>query len=279
VTWWCSARGLPWDWSWKAYPGAWILALGMLTAYGLSLRCLRRRQQDPGGSPLRFVLGVSVLWLAVDWPIGLLGAGYLLSAHMLQHIMLTLVAPPLLLAGTPAELARALLGARWRWRTARALARPLPALLLFNAVMILTFVPAVVDAAMPSQLGAFSVEMAWLASAVVMWAPVLGPLPELRTLGGPSAMAYLFLQSLLPTIPSSFLTFGRFPLYRVYELAPRVWTGLSASSDQQIAGVVMKLGGGLVLWGYIAWIFFSAYAAEQRAARLASALDGGGERR
>lgn len=267
MTWWCSATGLPWDWTWKAFPGAWIVVGAMLAAYGILLRRLRRR----GGlaawqrrSEARFVLGVAVVWVAVDWPLGLLGAGYLLSAHMLQHVLLTLVAPPLLLTGTPPELARMILGAGWRMRVARAITRPVPALVLYNAVLVLTFVPAVVDAAMPTQLGSFAVDMAWLATALVMWSPVLAPLPEIRTLPAPLAMAYLFLQSLVPTIPASFLTFGRFSLYGVYELAPRVWDGLSASADHQIAGLVMKIGGGLVLWGFIAWIFFTWYAAEGR---------------
>jgi len=281
MTWWCSARGLPWDWSWKAYPGAWLLALGLLGTYWLALRRLRRRAASGylgGGLPGRYVLGVIVLWLAVDWPIGLLGAGYLLSAHMLQHIMVTLVAAPLLLSGTRPEVARMLLGTGWRMRLARRITRPLPAMLLYNGILVLTFVPGVVDAAMPTQVGSFAVEMAWFASALVMWTPVLAPLPELRTLSGVSAMAYLFLQSIAPTVPASFLTFGRFPLYAVYELAPRVWTELSASADQRIAGLTMKLGGGLVLWGYIAWIFFSAHAAEQRLTASRPILPGEGAR-
>lgn len=279
MTWWCSARGLPWEWSWRAYPGAWLLAFGMLAAHSLSLRRLRRRvraSSAQGKLRARFAIGAAVVWLAVDWPLGLLGTGYLLSAHMVQHILLTLVAAPLLLTGTPPELARHVLGTGLRWRFARALTRPLPAILLYNGVLILTFVPSVVDAAMPSQLGAFLVEMVWLVSALVMWSPVLAPLPELRTLSGLSAMAYLFIQSLAPTIPASFLTFGRFPLYGVYELAPRVWTGLSATSDHRIAGLIMKLGGGLVLWGYIAWIFFATHDAERRLSRPATDVRSGG---
>ncbi|GIU98392.1 MAG: hypothetical protein KatS3mg014_0008 [Actinomycetota bacterium] len=267
MNWWCSARGLPWDWTWKAFPGAWILVGAMLAAYWVPLRRLRPRSEPPSPQrpyAVRFVLGVVVVWVAVDWPLGLLGAGYLLSAHMVQHILLTLVAAPLLLAGTPPELARMLLGTGRRMRIARAVTRPVPALVLYNAVLILTFVPAVVDAAMPTQLGSFAVEMAWLASALVMWSPVMAPLPEIRTLSAPGAMVYLFLQSLAPTIPASFLTFGRFPLYGVYELAPRVWNGLSAGADHRIAGLVMKIGGGLVLWGFITWIFFTWYASESR---------------
>jgi putative membrane protein len=76
-------------------------------------------------------------------------------------------------------------------------------------------------------------------------------------------MIYLFLQSLVPTIPASFLTFGRSPLYPVYETFPRIW-GLSALNDQLMAGLIMKLIGGFILWGVIAAIFFRWAAREQR---------------
>jgi putative membrane protein len=76
-------------------------------------------------------------------------------------------------------------------------------------------------------------------------------------------MGYLFLQSLVPTIPASFMTLGSTPLYKIYETFPRLW-GIDVMSDQIIAGLIMKLGGGLILWGFIAWIFFSWYAEDQR---------------
>ena len=91
----------------------------------------------------------------------------------------------------------------------------------------------------------------------------MSPLPELPALSPPGQMLYLFLQSLAPTIPASFLTFGRTPLYRIYETFPRIW-GISALDDQLIAGLIMKLVGGLLLWIVIAAIFFRWFAQEQR---------------
>ena len=77
------------------------------------------------------------------------------------------------------------------------------------------------------------------------------------------AMGYLFLQSLVPTIPASFLTLGDDPLYKIYETFPRLW-GISAHTDQVLAGFIMKFGGGFILWGAIAWVFFTWYGDEQR---------------
>ena len=86
---------------------------------------------------------------------------------------------------------------------------------------------------------------------------------EVARLVAPLRMAFLFLQSVVPTIPASFLTFGSHPLYRRYESLPKLW-GLTALNDQLIAGLIMKLGAGLMLWGLIAVIFFRWAAAEER---------------
>ena len=102
-----------------------------------------------------------------------------------------------------------------------------------------------------------------LLSALVMWWPVMSPLPELPALSPPGQMFYLFLQSLLPTIPASFLTFGHSLLYPVYGTFPRIWN-ISALTDQLLAGLTMKLVGGLILWGYIGVIFFRWHAREER---------------
>ena len=79
---------------------------------------------------------------------------------------------------------------------------------------------------------------------MVMWWPVVSPLPEMPPLTPPAQMLYLFLQSLAPTIPASFLTFGQTPLYPIYETFPRIW-GISALTDQLMAGLIMKLVGGV----------------------------------
>ena len=62
-----------------------------------------------------------------------------------------------------------------------------------------------------------------LLSSIVVWMPILSPLPEVPRLFPPLAMFYLFLQSVVPTVPASFLTFGKTPLYHVYATFPRLW--------------------------------------------------------
>ena len=75
-------------------------------------------------------------------------------------------------------------------------------------------------------------------------------------------MVFLFLQTIVPTVPASFLTFGDHPLYRRYETLPKLW-GLSALDDQLIAGLIMKIGAGLLLTALIAVIFFRWVATDE----------------
>jgi putative membrane protein len=89
--------------------------------------------------------------------------------------------------------------------------------------------------------------------------PVVGPFPELQI--GPLAKAiYLFMQSLVPTIPAAWLTFAEGAVYETYDQPVRVW-GLSVQHDQQLAGAIMKTGGGIFLWTIIIFLFFKRFAA------------------
>jgi putative membrane protein len=202
-----------------------------------------------------FLGGVAVLLVGASWPLHDLAESYLYSMHMVQHLLFAFIAAPLLLAGTPAWMWRALLrpvAVRIVWST---LTRPVVALIVANGVLLLTHWPEVVTLSVRSELAHFSLHTLLLGSAVVMWWPVLSPLPELPSLPPPGQMLYLFLQSLAPTIPASFLTFGTAPLYPIYAGFPRIW-GIDVLSDQLIAGLAMKLVGGAILWVVIAFVFF-----------------------
>jgi putative membrane protein len=111
-----------------------------------------------------------------------------------------------------------------------------------------------VDLSVRSELVHFSVHVLLFGASIVVWWPILSPLPERPALTPPAQLLFLFFQSLAPTIPASFLTFGHALLYPIYGTFPRIW-GLSALDDQLIAGLLMKIGGGLILWGFIVVIF------------------------
>jgi putative membrane protein len=251
--------------AWHVHPDVWLLFGSIIAAY---LIAGRRHERATGEAPeprkrRLFLLGMGVLWLGADWPIHDLAERYLYSMHMTQHLLFTLVAAPILIAGMPVWLLRELLGPAPIRRIFRFMTRPLVALIFFNAVLLFTHWPDVVAASVGSELVHLGLHVLIVTSALVMWWPVMSPLPEMPSLPPPGQMLYLFLQSLAPTIPASFLTFGHRPLYPVYATFPRIW-GIDALTDQLIAGLIMKLLGGLLLWGVIAVIFFRWYNQEQR---------------
>lgn len=256
MTWWCSATGEPWTWAWKAYPGVWLFVLALAVAYW----AVRREEPALQRGPARrhtgwFAAALFSIWLALDWPIGALGAGYLTSFHTITYILLVMVAAPSLILSIPEDqLARWCQGgvmAKPLW----LLARPWFALSLFNLIVLATHMPAIVDGLMVTQVGAFGVDLAWLVAGFALWWPVMGP-PDVVRMKRPMKMAYLFASTLLPIIPSAFLTFADYPLYATYELAPRIFPVLTARSDQQVAGLLMKIVGDLPVWFGFGVIFF-----------------------
>jgi putative membrane protein len=253
---------------WHPHPDVWALVVVLGSSYALAIRrigpqrvhaierVVTRRQLT------FFVGGLAVMWLAADWPLHDVAEGRLYSAHMTQHLLLSLVVPPLLMLGTPDWMWRAVLGRRGI-AVARILTKPLIALAAFNIVIAVSHIPNLVTLSATSEPFHFAMHALLFGTAVMMWSPVLNPLIELPKLSYPARMFYLFLQSLVPTVPASFLTFGHTVLYHVYDKEPRMW-GISAITDQRAAGLIMKLVGGAVLWTVIAWYFFKWSTIEER---------------
>ena len=266
---------------WHLHLDVWVLVAAIGLLYLLAVRRERDRRPSDAEAPAEpvvtrrqvgaFAGGLVTLLVASDWPIHDLAEGYLYSVHMVQHLLFTLVAAALLLVGTPAWMARRLLGIgdgagppTRRLRVLRVLSRPLAGLAQFNLVLVLSHWPLVVEATVRYHPLHFVAHAVLLVSAVLMWMPVASPLREVPRATPPMQMLYLFLQTVVPTVPASFLTFGRHPLYKVYETFPRLWD-ISALTDQQTAGLIMKIGGGFFLWTVIAVIFFRWYAREEEA--------------
>jgi putative membrane protein len=245
----------------NAHPETWVVIVALLGGYLYALSAWGPTLA-PGRRPatrsqrLCFYLGIAALWVAGDYPVHDLAEGWLFSVHMVQHTAFQLVAAPLLLLGTPGWLLRKLLSPRWLFSTVRVITRPLPALLLMNGYIAVSHVPAFVNLTVHNGLFHFFAHVLLMAFALVMWWPVVSPLPELPHLSYPGRMAYLFGHSIIPTVPASFLTFAGAPLYSAYVELPRIWAWLDPVQDQQIAGLLMKIGGGLLLWAVIAALFF-----------------------
>lgn len=251
------------------HPTVWLLIAVFAGGYWWLVRRGEAAGRHTTASQRRlWFAGVLVMWLAADWPMHDLAEARLFSVHMVQHTLLSLVVPPLLLQGTPEWLARRILSPKPVFAVVSRLARPLPALVLFNAWIVFTHWPAMVDLTLRSEPGHFALHTGLMVTATLMWMPVLSPLPEIRRLPPLAQMVYLFLQSIVPTVPASFLTLSDGVLYKRYATFPRLW-GMTAIGDQRVAGVFMKLVGGFILWGFIAQRWFAWANREQVADREA----------
>jgi cytochrome c oxidase assembly factor CtaG len=286
MQWWCSALGTPWSWTWRPYPGVWLFVLALL----LGCHALRRRAQRPPGRKHAHVvwlgLGVALVWVALDWPVGALG-GYLASAHMTQFLLLALTSPPLILLGIypaagfhdvapgpaamgdPAGL-NAVQGwagrpASWRGPAGRVLGHPLVAIAIFGAVVILTHIPVVTDRLMPSQAGSFAIDIAWLAGGLLFWWPVVSP-GRPAWFGTPLRIVYLFANMVLMTAPGAMITFSELPIYATFELAPPI-PGITPINDQRLAGLNMRAGAALASLLAISILFVRWNRDEERQMR------------
>jgi putative membrane protein len=251
ISWWCTALARPWSWQWIPYPGVWLVSLLPMVFYA---RAVHRHESKTGWKrQAQFFAGMLVFWIASDWPLGTLGAGYLASAHMVQFILYTLVAAPLILLGTPEWMARHLLRRLHLERTAVWLGTSVVTTgAIYNVVLLTTHAPATVQVLRTNQLGSFAMDMIWILVGLMLWLPVLSPLPEGRARSTFTKMAYLFVTtSVVAVIPASFLTFTSMPIYGIYELAPRIGS-MTAVEDQQLAGIVMKIVTVPIVWGTVA---------------------------
>src|ERR1700712_2351374 len=197
VQWWCSARGIPWTWSWQAYPGVWIAVLALGAAYARWSRPAEvesaRAHAVSDGRRIGGWIGVALVWASLDWPGGPLGTGYLASVHAAQFLALAMAAPPLLLRGIDGDRIRALLARNGiAAKIIIAVTTPLLAMLAFTIVMLSTHAPGVVDTLMRTQLGAFALDLAWFVSGLAFWWPVVVELPVRVHFGPPMRMLYLF---------------------------------------------------------------------------------------
>lgn len=270
MDWWCSSTRQVWDWTPKPYIGSFII-VGLLIAFAIWWR--RRGREEPvalSGRPIRseirgtsrgrsiaFVLGALGLWIVLDWPLAALGAGYLATAQMIRQIFTIMVIAPLLLFATPPEMAVRFIGWGRRLTVLSRIARPGFAIPFVVATLVLINVPLVSDPLLPTMYGSFVMDALWICAGFVLWMPVQCPHPGVRRLTGGAAMAYLIGQSVVPVFPGFFMTWANFPLFRTYELAPRVIEGFGPVDDQQTAAAILQVGGMVLLWLQISYRFLS----------------------
>jgi putative membrane protein len=242
--------------------------IALQAAYLLCVGPYRARFHDasPVGlwRQVSFSQGILVLLLALASPLDDLADHYLFTAHMIQHLLLTLMAVPLLLAGTPGWLLRDALRAGRLLGFVVKVRHPLLAFGTFNLVFALAHVPGVYELALASEPLHIAEHLVFLLTAAIMWLPILSPLKELPTYPPLGQVLYLFLQTVPASLVGALLAHASSPYYATYVLAPRL-TSLSPLEDQQLGGLIMWVGSGVYFLLATAVVFF-AWASREEAA-------------
>lgn len=210
---------------------------------------------------LLFALGDLLLFLTLVGPLDFLGDDYMFSAHMLEHLLLILAVPPLMLLGLPEKPLRSFLRLPLVGGVERFLRRALVAWILMVGTMYAWHVPVLYNAALASENIHILEHMTMLVTGTIFWWPVFTPVKELRLPPFP-ALIYIFLAMSANMILGVLLTFaplGYYPTYMrssdgsgVFKLIRTVW-GIDAQADLQLGGVIMWVFGGLMFfWSLMA---------------------------
>jgi putative membrane protein len=254
--------------TWTGFSIHWSTVLGCVGLAAWYEWGARLAAKDPSlGTPptqaqrARFVGALVIMLLSLNGPLHDLSDSFLFSAHMVQHLVLTLVVPPLLISGTPASLFRPALRSRAVAAVARVIARPAFGFVAFNVVIAAWHVPTLYNYALAHHPVHILQHLTFLVVAVLMWWPLLSPLPELPRLSYPMQLLYCFLMTIPMSIVAIYIALADSILYPAYASAPRVWQ-ISPMQDQLIGGLVMWIPGGLFFAAVMAVVFFKWSAAD-----------------
>lgn len=201
-----------------------------------------------------FWLGALVIFFALVSPLDEIGDKYLFSVHMVQHLLLTIVGPPLLLLGIPEVVLKPLLRKRFILPIAKVLLNPFVAFFLFNADFWLWHIPTLYNATLTNQNIHILEHLTFIVFAVINWWPMFSPMSEdLPRLSIGGQILYIFFGGMPVVALGAGLTFAP-PLYAPYLQAPRIW-GLSPATDQQLGGLIMWVPGNIILIVVVSILF------------------------
>ncbi len=239
----------------------------VLLAAAYTWATVASRRPAPLGSPIAFFAGCAALLGALNGPLHDLSDYYLFSAHMVQHLILTLVVPPLWLAGTPGWMLDALVGraaSLGLQPVLRGLTRPLPAFAVYGGALVAWHLPGPYNAALETHAWHVVEHLVLLAAAVLGWWPIVARSARLPALPYAGQLLYLFVFGMPMTVVAAMVSGAEDVLYPYYAAAPRVFD-LTPLADQRLGGLIMWVPAGIIPVVAFTVVFFRWAAAEHEA--------------
>ena len=253
---------------WDADPSIIIGCGALLALYAWAVGPLRRKygwaESVDNRQVLWFTGGVVLTFLSLTGPLHALSDYFLFSAHMVQHMLIMLLMPPMMLMGIPDWLIRAVLRKPGMLRVGRFLTHPLIAFAIYNATFIIWHFPFLYNTALENHNLHIVQHIMFMTAAVIMWWPVVNPSPELARMNTPVRLLYLFALGIPMSVVSALITLADKVLYPFYAEAPRVFSVLPALDDQQLGGLIMWVPGAIIFWGASTVIFMRWARREER---------------
>lgn len=217
-----------------------------------------------------FIVGVGAIFLALSSALDKLGDDYLFSAHMAQHLFLTVVGPPLLVVGVPAWIWKFVFRNPILFKIGKFVTYPAIAFFLYNATFWLWHAPTLYDVTLYNDYIHILEHLTFIVFAVIYWWPVLNTSEELPRLSLGGQVLYVFLSGMPTVALGAGLTFAA-PLYTPYIYAPRVW-GLAPATDQQLGGLIMWIPGSILNIVIISILFIQWMQGQDKKQREKEAL-------
>jgi putative membrane protein len=215
-----------------------------------------RPEQFPGWRLAAFLVGLATIWISIGSPLDGF-ADALLSAHMVEHLLLMSFVPPLLLLGFPSvpllrglprviatPILAPLLRIKWLRQLGRFLTRPLVAWVAMNVSFLGWHVPAAYDFALEHERWHDFEHICFLGSSILFWWPIIRPWPTHVRAHGWYLLPYLVGADLVNTALSAFLAFCGRPVYSYYLAEPNPF-GIAPMDDQVAGAVIMWVVGSM----------------------------------
>lgn len=258
------------DWNPRSWTWEWTVLLGVglwLAAYLLATGPFRRRLGGPERFPLgrfaTFAGAMALVVISLNGPIHDLSDQYLFSTHMVQHLIMAQLFAPLLLLGIPPWLWQRMVGRGWLASLWHAISRVPIGFVAYAVVFSIWHVPLLYNLMMRDHDYHVAMHLMVMATAVLMWWPIIGGDAVRRPLPAPAQVLYLAAIGTPMIAVAAMVTLANQPLYEWYWLAPR-YMGMSALDDQRLGGLLMWVPGGLFWWGAASIVFFRWASREAR---------------
>ncbi len=254
-----------WAWEPSVLLGLALAAILYGAAMGPVMAARRTGSRNARWHAASFFAGLLAIFVALVSPLDALADGYLFSAHMAQHLLLMMVAVPLMMIGLQSWMYARLFPRGWPRRTLGWLTRPVPAFLVFNLTLAMWHLPRLYGLALENEGVHILQHMMLLAAAGIGWWPVVGNMPAAAprpSLG--VQVVYLFLQGFPSTALAALITLAPNPLYGFYAEAPRLW-GISVQADQMWSGLLMWMPGAMVYLAAATVVFFRWFGQDEAA--------------